>query len=197
MKSHQTKMIYIIAVAALALSACGGGGDSLEGRWELTNEDAFFGEEEEFLAEDGGEFFDADVYFIFGNSGELLVEVPLFIDYAGLFSSSGLDASIEIVAEPLNMLLSFSGTYEQLSGDIVQLELDPDSVTYSPDEYCFSIGGEETCQDLFEVTEDFEASDFDLGTGNYEVVDSTLTIWDDDCDYPSDQTCTMVFTKVE
>lgn len=197
MKSHKTKIIYLLIAASFALSACGGGGDSLEGRWELTNEGAFFGEEEELLAEDGEEFFQADVFFTFGNSGELLVEIPLFIDYPGLFSSSGFDSSIEIIAEPLNMLLSFSGTYEKLPGDIIQLELDPDSVTYSPAEYCFSIGGEETCQDLVEVTEDFEASDFEVGTGNYEVIESTLTVWDDDCDYPNDQTCSLVFTKVE
>lgn len=201
MKSQSAKVIGFIAVVALIPLACGlgigGDGDALEGKWELTSDAALFGDEDALFAEEGEEFFDAKVFFTFGSSGDFLLEIPLFIDYEGIFSNSGFDASVEIVAEPLNMLISISGTYEQLSGDIIQLDLDPNSIAYSPAEYCFSLGGEEICQDLSEITQEFETSDFELGTGNYEIDGSTLTMWDDVCDYPADQTCAMIFTKVE
>jgi hypothetical protein len=173
-----------------------GGGDQelFVGKWDMQNETDFI-DEDSFAVEGADEYMDFDIFFTFGSENELNFQMAINVDFNAILADMAAGEDIEIVAEPLKLSMSMDGTYELVSGDVVQFNFDETTLDYSPQEYCFSVMGVEECLDMGETIEGIEVAVLGDAAGYYEITENTLTLWDDDCDYPTDQTCAIILTK--
>ena len=78
---------------------------------------------------------------------------------------------------------------------MVELNFEENTLNYSPQEYCFSAAGEEQCLDMGEVVQGIEVDVLGYTAGYYEIDEHNLAIWDDECDYPTEQNCALMLTK--
>ncbi len=201
MSKRRSRLTVIIIVLFLVSQACaiGGGGDvdDFVGTWTMSDETIsnLLDLEDLGLEEGQEDYMSFEVAFTFGSDGEFEFEMTLNMDFEALLTemTGGLD--MEIVAEPLELNVTATGTYELPSDGVIELTFDEDSISLSPEEYCFTVAGMETCEDMSEFTEGIDIASFGSGSGYYEFDGSTLIIWDDDCDYPDDDSCALILEK--
>lgn len=196
MNNKRLWMVASMLIVLPLLASCAASDeDMLVGTWQLSNIETLFDE-------DGGDFsqfeeyVDLDLTLVFKSNGEFTFDVALMMDLQAMMAALMGDLGVEIEAENLDIQVSMGGTYEIESPGVLLLNLDSGKLTTSPEEFCFSVAGFESCQGIEEITGEFvDIFPFDSGTALYEVDETSLTIWDDSCDYPADQSCAAQFTK--
>lgn len=201
MKLRWTKSISFFTLVALLPLACGlgigGDPDALVGKWEMTNISSFYSEDDLGITEEDMEFVTIEAHFTFNSDGNYVFELSFDIDFVSIFVDDLANESVEIIAEPYNMVIASGGTYTTPFNGVLQLNLDPNSFSHSTPEYCITVAGEEICNDMSDLGEGFEPSDFDLGSMSYEIDGATMKLGNNDCEQPSDTPCTLNLTKVE
>ena len=198
MHTRYKKLGIFVVLLLLASFACDllGTGDpeQFAGTWDMQNETDFL-DEDSFGLEGAEEFMDFNITFTFSSENDITFGMTISMDIYGMLMKELAGEEVEIVAEPLVLTMSVDGTYELVSGDVIQFNFDNTTLAYSPEEYCFSVMGEETCWDMKESVEGVDIPVIGSGAGYYEIDENTLTLWDDDCDYPTEQTCAIKLTK--
>lgn len=186
----------IMLVSLLLLSSCGfGGNDPLVGRWQLSNIDTILAEQDiDFTGYE--DYVELGLAIEFFSDDTFTLDVSVILDFGAMILDL-LGEETQVDAVPANLTVSVSGAYEKTSEGVLMLNYDTEALTTTPEEYCYSVSGIETCTEVGDLTAGFE----DLllygeeDGAFYEVDETSLALWDDACDYPEDQECAAQFTK--
>lgn len=186
-----------MVIMVLILVGCASTDEDKElivGRWELSNIESIMADEAVDFAE-FEEYMQMSLAMNFASDGTFTFEINMMLDMPSMLADL-MGSDLEIDAETADINISIDGTYEIASKGELLLNFENDSVTVSPDEYCFTVAGFETCQSVEEFAGGMDEFAFYGDEGAYYEVDATsLTLWDDECDYPDDATCAANFTK--
>jgi hypothetical protein len=185
----------LMLITLLLLSACGSAQkDLLVGRWQLSNIETILTEQDiDFTGYE--DYVELGLAIEFSSDETFILEVSVMLDFETMiFDLLGDEAEVE--AEPANLTVSISGTYEKTSDGVLILNYDTDTLGTTPEEYCYSVSGFETCTEVGDLTAGFEDLLLYGDDGaSYEVDETSLTLWDDACGYPENQSCAAHFTK--
>lgn len=193
-------MAASLLIAFLLLAGCGASDeDMLVGTWQLSNIEAVLAAEEIDISE-FEEYMQLDLALVFNADGEISFELSILLDFEAMIADSMGDLGLEIEVESLDVQVSMGGTYEIDSPGVLLIRFDADNLTTTPEEVCFTVAGFENCQNVEEVLGEITGEFEDIFTSEndtafFEVDETSLTIWDDNCDYPEDQECAAHFTK--
>ncbi|MDH5507395.1 MAG: hypothetical protein OEZ02_09255 [Anaerolineae bacterium] len=200
MKTKLISRLLLMGLLLLGLAACSSGEDDqpkFVGTWDAENYAILFSDDV-LNDPDMGEYTSLKAQITFGSSGEFAIHVIMSVDFPTLLADqvAEMGESVEINAEVLELTISYTGTYEIVSQGEIQMSLDPNGFSFSPAEYCFSMAGEESCEDLSDIADQgTDISGFDSGAAFYEFSGAYLYMWDDECDYPNEKDCALKLTK--
>lgn len=186
--------------ALLLLASCGASEqDKLVGAWQLTGIEDVLAAEEIDLSE-VEEYVQLELTLVFDADGTVSFELSIMVELQAMITESVASLGLEVEAEDLDVLITIDGTYEIDSAGVLLISFDTENLTTIPEEVCFTVAGFESCQVveelLGEYIEEFETIfGFEDDTAYYEVDETSLTLWDDDCDFPADQLCAKKLTK--
>lgn len=182
------------------LAGCGASEqDKLVGTWKLTGIESVLAAEEIDIS-DVEEFVQLELALVFDADGGVSYELSIMVALQDMITESVAGLGFEVEAEDLDVLISIDGTYEIDSAGVLLISFDTENLTTTPEEVCFTVAGFESCQVVAELLgeyiEEFEGIfGFENDTAFYEVDETSLTMWDADCDYPTDQLCAKMLTK--
>lgn len=185
----------LIALLLLVSCATGGSGQGvLVGRWQLINIEAIVGEQDVDFSE-FEEYVELGMAMDFASDGTFTYEVAVFLEFGRMIREI-MDDTADVEAGPANLKITVEGTYEKTDDGMLFLNYDTDSLTTSPDEYCYTVGEFDQCLEIGDLAAGFEdLLLFEEGGAYYEVDGTSLTLWAEDCDYPADQSCAARFSK--
>ena len=200
MNHKQKWAVSLLVLASLILVGCGSAIDQdrelLIGKWELSNIDFILSQADLDIGE-YEEYVELGMSMDFDGDGTFSIEISMMMDLESIIADMmGAAGGLEIETDQIDIEFTMGGTFEIVSQGELLLNFDEDTFSLSPEEFCFTFMGIETCQNIDEFAGGFDEFEFYEGEGvYYEVDEGSLTIWDDICDYPEEESCAVKFSK--